>query len=178
MGHRRPESLQCGSAQRKSSAEGAFSYSGFERSDRVFLTEFEGNDVVRLLHAGKLTGNDGCVAAVGTTGCRRRLIADEFCAARRAGVAFHARLCPVRALRLGSFALVGLCCRLLLRLCSGLCGLFILLLIECLDLLDRIGRAAVIAFKFSGRANKMQRTGTRGTFVICDLVCHANLRLL
>ena len=150
----------------------------FECGDRILFTQLEGDDIIRLPCAGELTGNDGRVAAVGAARGRRRLVADELRAARRAGIALHAGLGPFRAVRLGPFALVGSLRGLLLSLFGGLRGLLVLFRVECLDLLDRIGRAAVVAFKLPGRADKVQRAGTRGTFVIRDLICQAVFRLL
>ena len=147
------------------------------------LVQLEGQDVVRLQGAGKLPGHHGGVAAVGTGGGCRGLIADELCPAGGAAVSLHlgAVLSPVAVelgvvpggIRLPCF----FPCLLFLRGSVGLLGLLLLLRIHGLDLGYVKFAAAVVALQLAGGPHKVERTGTGRALVVGNLCWHRSAPL-
>ena len=149
----------------------------FQRRDSSLFVQLERDHIVRLHGAAKLSGHDGIVAAVGTTGGSGGGVADQFRAAGGTAVRFHsfAVRTPI-LLKSGGIPsrffseLTGFpfCFRLLK---SSLCFL-LLSSIERLDLGYVIGRSAVFTLQLSGLTYEVERAGASGTFVFGNLCWH------
>ena len=153
----------------------------FQFFDRFFFADLKRDHIIRLQYTGKLSGHNSRIPAVGTGGCRSRLIADQLRAAGRTIVAFHACciLAPVVVDIRSIPALFGRLCLLLLFpfrlffcLFLGFDRFFFLLGIHRFDFCDFILRTAVITFQLAKAFRIMQRSGTGRTLIIGNLFRH------
>ena len=136
----------------------------FQIFDGRFLVHLEGDDVLRLELAGKLSAQHGGVAAIGAGGGCCLGAADQLCAAGGAGSAAEASglpLSPDRAIGRSLFGCFG-----------GLVCLCLLLAVEGLYLCDIVGRAAVITAELAAGAVEPQWAGTGRALVIRGVFCH------
>ena len=155
----------------------------FERADRLLLVYFEGDHIVRAVHACELSGDDRRISAVGAARRRSSLVTDQFRAAGRAVVGAHVRcVAPPTGNRVctagssGSLRRSRSCrfslSRFLVRFCICRRCALILICIQCFDFLCSVSAAAVFTFQFPDIPVKFQRPRTGRALVNCDLLRH------
>ena len=155
-----------------------------ERLDRLLLVYLERDQIIRPVHAREFARDHGGIAAVGAAGRRRRIVADQLCAAAGAVIGAHVgRIAPPAAVRCCFRGHAGSRCfrrclffrggRFLLRFLVAFHSALVLFLVERLDFLGGIGAAAVVALELADLAIIVKGARTGRALINGDLFCHS-----